>query len=251
VDERLRASERGAATGDRSRAEALQQRVRAGLLSPERVELAAALGDPIALELRPEVERVPWAPVLRDQATILQALRSAAALLGDERLPVRFLIDLGERVLALGSERASRAALRAARAWLDCPCPEHSRAAGDAAAEVSEAEIGLDQDDPTWALASYARGAATAAAAAACGEGPPGYAFNLAAHGAFCAAKATPDPEAECVWQAQRLAQRLLESDAGPTRLHCPSPEVAVTPTPAALNEPQAEPRSQSGLERD
>ena len=195
------------ATRQRGSAAHLNARVRAGELTAEHVTLAASLGHAAARELDP-VPLVDWANWDARRGAI-----SAARDLLDETLPARVAADWADRVLPLWEAKhpdddRPRKAIEAARAWAECPCDEHTKAAAAAYAAAYAA-----------ACAAYAaHGAAYAAHAAACAA----YAARARATAARDAATAARDAaDAEQEWQRLRLAAYVLglslASDIVPT----------------------------------
>lgn len=140
TDARLRESERrwketGALEDE---AQYLRERVRAGELQADRLEVAALCGDEAA---RTALRFVPQA-----SAPAGPVLVARLAGLGQEAL-VRAQIASALRVLGLVDSLsdqpsaeaidACKAALNAAVAWVQCPCVPHARVAADRAAGVS------------------------------------------------------------------------------------------------------------------
>ena len=160
-----------------SPAEVLLARQEAGLLAPERLAAAAALGDPAA---RQALEAGPPGP-----PDLLAALTPVIRL-GQEAC-VRAALAAARAVLPafeerLASEPRPRRALAAAEAWLLCPCEPHAAEAARAAeAAWLLCDQGGRQQDPilavTWAqsfpdpalsLSAAAVASAAGAAAFAC-----------------------------------------------------------------------------------
>jgi hypothetical protein len=158
VDKTLREAER---SGDA--AGVLRNRTRVGDLTEAHVELAASLGHAAARELCPNFELLDFAPRTDakvegvgpgndfdwgndDHDSWRIVIMSATRLLG-ATLPLRVGADFAERtllrtekLLALdtiadnwwtneGYRKLLREKLSAVRAWVDCPCEEHRRAA--------------------------------------------------------------------------------------------------------------------------
>ncbi|MBX3466015.1 MAG: hypothetical protein KF878_03825 [Planctomycetes bacterium] len=115
--ERLATSDPDPATAGRL----LAARVRAGRLAPERLAVAAALGDPAALAAAGGEERAADAEVLDE---VVAAAASA-------HLPsaVRALVLAAQRLAPDDPDPISQGRLEAARAWTDCPCPRHAEEA--------------------------------------------------------------------------------------------------------------------------
>lgn len=125
VDRRLRSLEREAGDDPAGRARRARERLRAGLLDPDRVALLALLGDGAA---RAALGEVAPAPV-----ELLDDLIETLVLAGVP-LQVRVGATAAREALAAHSiEPAAlaraEAALSAAEAWLDCPCEAHRSAA--------------------------------------------------------------------------------------------------------------------------
>ena len=164
-DQRQRALERAAEAGDReAEAELLRERVRAGELARERVELLAALGDEAArLALDDPPDLLPPGD--------LRALAYGLAEFGKEQL-VRGAIAAARPLLEVIEEHASyeerpRAALDAVEAWL--ARPDEARRVGARLAAVEADRAGeqlMDEPQPTlshvelsffaWAMSSAA-----------------------------------------------------------------------------------------------
>lgn len=168
-DQRQRALERAAEAGDReAEAELLRERLRAGELRPERVQLLAALGE------APARMALDAPPALLPRGDLL-ALASGLTDFGKEVL-VRAALAAAAPLLEVVEEHAPyeqrpRAALRAVEAWLARPDEARRVGARLAAAEAERAgEQLMDEPQPTlsdvelsffaWAM----RGAAELAA---------------------------------------------------------------------------------------
>jgi len=121
ADARLRRLERRAPPVERGRL--LRERLRAGRLDPDRLSLAAYLGDRVASETLGADAPVPSAD-LREWVALLAPWGKEAC--------VRAAVAAARR--AVGPSPA----LAAAEAWLACPCPGHRRAAGVAAGHAAE-----------------------------------------------------------------------------------------------------------------
>src|SRR5690606_18593103 len=106
----------------------LLARVRAGELAPERVELAARLGDAgarAALGLAPG-RVAPWRALLELPPPAL----------------VRALVLAGRRLAPVaGASPADAAQLEAAAAWCDCPCADHAARAYQASRALPEGSV--------------------------------------------------------------------------------------------------------------
>ncbi|MCO5165297.1 MAG: hypothetical protein M9894_02880 [Planctomycetes bacterium] len=134
-DAELRAREREAA-GDpdpTSAGRLLAARVRAGRLAPERLAVAAALGDPAALA----ATGVPEGPASRTLDDVV-----AAAAAHDAASAVRAIVLGVARLAPEDPDPISQGRLEAARAWTDCPCPRHAEEARRLSA-VPEFALGL------------------------------------------------------------------------------------------------------------
>lgn len=145
-DARLRQLQRDAATGDlAARARLLNERVRIGDLAPDRLQLAAYLGDEAAEEALGQRPHVP--PTI----TIGRWVRGLARPT-DGRYP-----DWAAQAYARAAAAAARAtlpcfagrdpagavrAVDALDAWIACPCDEHGRASAAAASHVPQSPPG-------------------------------------------------------------------------------------------------------------
>lgn len=166
MDARIRAHER-----DGDEAGALRLRLQAGDLSEATLRLAARAGfSPAAAALGSSIPGPP--PLPADQAHHLQvaSLGDWAQDLFSEQEPslwIRGILGaVAGRTLPLrASERRAREALEIARAWLECPCAEHSAAADRARFHRSFAHC----DDVKITL----EGAALVALEVAAGEASP------------------------------------------------------------------------------
>ena len=203
MDKDLREAER---SGDAVRL--LRERVRAGELTQERVELAASLGHAAALELCPEVDRAidrgEGGRVARTQW--IDFLSQSQGLLSTHKW-VRTIVDWVSRPAVsskFGDESAPANAIAAARRWIDCPCEACAHRAEDASEEAWTMASRL----PAAQAAPLAAGKA-AKAAAESGFGEEAMVDN-AAEAAGYALMATGDSEAELDWQTLRLAAYVL-----------------------------------------
>lgn len=140
-DARLRELERRMAAGDSgARTEWLLERLRAGQLDPEALELAAFAADGAArAALGPAApSRAPDAP---------EPLARSLSRFGPRACVLAGVLG-GEAAIAAAAEgpaegrELARAALTAARAWIACPCPVHAAQANGAATRASEAASG-------------------------------------------------------------------------------------------------------------
>lgn len=141
----------------------LTARVRAGSLAPERLVVAAALGDAAArlalgLGLRLEAVRVER---VDDLVHALAPVHLAAA--------VRAIALAVGRLAPVEPDPISAGRLEAARAWCDCPCARH---AGEAQRLVTVPEFALGLRGPFVEAALRA-----AEAAALAGSGAPALNF--------------------------------------------------------------------------
>ena len=161
TDERTREHERQAASGDVEAATAgLRERMRAGELTQEHVELATSLGHDVARALCPDAVSMDWGT----HHQRLEAI-AAATRLKDKTLSVSVAADWAERALPSWEAEhppngAPRRAIAAARAWVACPCEAHGLLADDA----------IDTAGPVYdaaGLRTTLKGAACAAYAAA------------------------------------------------------------------------------------
>lgn len=138
-DQRRRRLERAAAAGDLEASAALLiERVRAGDLAPDRLELAAHLGDPAAVQaLGRDPLRPPTITIARwvrgiHPARERQAPWAREAFARAASAAARTTVDcFDER-----SRVAAVAALDALDAWIACPCDEHASATTRAGARV-------------------------------------------------------------------------------------------------------------------
>jgi hypothetical protein len=224
----------------------LRARLRAGELTQQHVELAASLEHAAARELSPDAEPfAAWGqaprfdPSNRSTAVDPEAMKSAVAAirraisaavrLQGDTLPARLAADWGEHVLSVVQGQQSKDvgpsadAIAAARAWANCPCEEHRRAAGETARAVAE---GIASDE-TLAVARVARWAASAASQQAsemwCDRGEVGSSIEYSSavemaigdvlwcsFAAAFALGAKGDRVAELEWQRLRLAAYVL-----------------------------------------
>lgn len=124
MDRRSRQEERAWLASGEALAEAhsLRGLVRAGQLSERRVQLAAYLGHPAAMVLAPGVAVDPK----KDDAWLDWV--GGTARLGGPEAAVRAAIACGALALGRAPEHGD-AALAAAIAWVNCPCPAHAREA--------------------------------------------------------------------------------------------------------------------------
>jgi len=205
MDKTLRDAER---SGDS--AKLLRERLKVGEIDREIVILAARLGHPGANALFP-VE------VMTDALdTVFLGASSAIGVQGR----VRLLADWAEAVADLWSfeypkDGRPKAAVEAARAWADCPCPDHlavataARTAAQAALGVANAMLAdadwLDEESAEYSR-FYARRAIRAAAlAASAASATTGADVHRDLIAAFERAE-----EDEGEWQRLRLAGYLL-----------------------------------------
>jgi hypothetical protein len=142
-DARLRQLQRDAATGDlAARARLLTERVRIGDLAPDRLQLAAYLGDEAAEEALGQRPHVP--PTI----TVGRWVRGLARPTVGEGWP-----EWAAQAYALAAAAAARSvlpcfagrdpvaatrAVEALDAWIACPCDEHGRASAAAASHVPQ-----------------------------------------------------------------------------------------------------------------
>lgn len=113
-------------------------RMRAGDLSPDRLKLAAYLGDEAArralgvseVRIPPEIQR--WVRVL--------ACWGHEALIRTLLVTARWNLEKWE---GLVWDRRPRSAIESTEAWLRCPCPSHARVASASAGEASQALVDL------------------------------------------------------------------------------------------------------------
>ncbi len=230
MDRRLRELERA---GDP--VALLRNRLRARQLTMEQVELAACLGHPAALALRPEVELGDWEierSLRPDLRATQEVIRKAQARCGDTFL-ARFAADCAERALDFWvavhpEDSRPREAIAAARAWAECPCKPHKQLAADAARaarlvarEAAVADRSARQASAGGRAISYLGGAAAKAAfagsaASAAGSTAASFArpIRCVAHVANVVRHArdanAADLDAEREWQRLRLATYVL-----------------------------------------
>lgn len=131
TDERLRQLERG---GERARV--LVERLRAGTLTIERLELAAYCGDHDARQVaatgEPEedfhefahgLER--WGVDVRRRAALAVARRIVGSWEEERLARARRAVRAFEGAITLDATKYPRLAIEAGEAWLACPCDEH------------------------------------------------------------------------------------------------------------------------------
>lgn len=264
ADERKRELERRAAVGDTAAAAAvLSERLRAGELSRDQVELAARLGHSTAAALLGgDLAPIDW------PAGLEESLLQASALRGST-LPARVAADWAERALPLWENwiadlgprhpltptparaRCLNAAIAAARAWAECPCDEHA-ARAQAASREARLAAGFVEN-----LSSEEAG--RAASAAACAAEAATTNTRAAVLAAWEASGWLDVQEvlggrgarSEVEWQRQRLAAHVLDEAAdlerrpsrldaepwGETLMSDPSvdPDAPITPPAAHL----------------
>lgn len=225
MDRALRRAER---SGDATAL--LRERVRAGDLTLEHVELAASLGHPVARELCPAIKIVDWGAdgvdaggmtafgmSVKLRPTPRQRVIQHAAELCGVALAVRAAADWAERVLpvveaAHPGDPRPREAIATARACAQSLTPElvvASKAAKDRAFDTAGPLRG--ETDQTVRVAADA--AAYAAGAASHCLDPDDAAFEVsdcAAWAASSAGAAKADPSAEHEWQRLLLAGYVL-----------------------------------------
>jgi hypothetical protein len=225
MDRALRHAER---SGDA--AALLRERMRAGELTLEHIELAARLGHPVARTLCPSVALVDWPAdgvdpggmtafglSVRLRPSPRQRVIQHAAELCGVALGVRVAADWAERVLPIveaahpGDPRP-RHAIAAARACAQDPSPETVTAAKVAQDKAFDA-AGHHRGDPNRTLRVSADAAAYAAGAASHWLDPDDAAFEVsdcAAWAASNAGAASADPDREYEWQRLHLAAGVL-----------------------------------------
>ncbi len=128
MDRDLREAER---SGDGVRI--LRERLRAGDLTQEHIDLAARLGHPHAREMMPEVDVVQR----EDELLSEDMFWVIGEHLGYPTL-VSVAVEWAERALPrwealMPGDATARNAIAAAREWTECPCPEHADKASEAA----------------------------------------------------------------------------------------------------------------------
>lgn len=142
-DRRLRAAAREGA------AEALRERLRAGLLSRERLWVAAALGSEEAAEALgegPPAVAVTGASVaLQAEAWLAKVRVAGEEALVQVAIAAAASVDARYREVFAGArtEFVAQACVQAARDCLRCPCPAHRQLAEVAAAAGEQVLLGL------------------------------------------------------------------------------------------------------------
>ena len=192
---------------------------RAGRLDPERVALAAYLGDRQARECRPPAALRVYAAGASRWSAVRRVLRHGGL---NRQAVLPLLCDMAARALDVaGDDReACEGAIQAARDWAACPCDQHQRMA-EYASELLEdmhqagEPAWLDQLDvdmvghARWAGALAAAGGCAAEAAFAPLPGIPPAGERIAK----AAVDAAAEPAREDAWQADYLARHLLDPD--------------------------------------
>jgi hypothetical protein len=147
ADERLRGAERRAARGDEPAdlGRLVVERIRAGTISREALEVAAYLGHETAREALGEDGVAIRAPKTGIKGFVLH--------LPCEETFLPVLLGLLDRALPAKGPPAARTARDAVAGWLACPCKDHE-AAGKAAASEAKRARGSARD-PALELSEY------------------------------------------------------------------------------------------------
>ena len=123
ADERLRSLERAGGGGPEARARRVRERLRAGQLDPERLALAALLGDDAA---RAALHGAAPAPVeLLDDLIEVLVLADAAVQVRVGAAAARAALAVHAPTIRATDLALAEAALAAAEAWVACPCEAH------------------------------------------------------------------------------------------------------------------------------